>query len=1075
MTSERVLRFSVPSREILDRLASEPLPLGLEVGSRRLEFFRDLYLDTETGELQGRGISVRLRVRDDGSSTLRVDVREREDQDARVVQSHTESPATAQELPQLLDAPSEAATLVRALTDPTRLSTQLELAVKRRCRDAFTTSDPRHRIEIAYDEVTVRAGTITAEFQLMELCMPAQDLPELKGLVQAFEGGYQVRVTLADPLRRARELLEAREVEVLEDAIRAAREVAVIVYHAGSVALRRDGDRLVFPTGPGFGENACRRVLRAEFGDAQGQVRPLGTSPGMGARPALEVWLVERARREAGEADAGELVWLSLNQVLDEVGSPVFRDVRTLAALHAAARAGLSGRRGTTRVQPPLQPSAPPERAPVPVKAEAPPDTGTWKPADRVDVPEPGLPPEMLLNMELSALAFNARVLALASDPSVPLLERVRFLSIFGANLDEFFMTRVGGFKRQVAKQSTKKTLDGLFADEQLDVVAVRVRQMMDDAYQLLGEALLPELEVHGIRILHYSDLDPADREYLNDYYSTNIDAVLTPLAADPSHPFPHIRNLRPALAVTVRLPGSQAEHFAAIELPGDLPRFVPLPGGCRFVPLEEVIQASLPRLYAGMEVIDAHTFRVARSADFSLDEEGLSDVLQAVEEEVAKRPFRPVVRLEVESTMPEETRQLLLRQLQFEASDRVSTLSEEDVYEVDWLVDLHALREVASLPLADLHYPSLHHVAPVERGRSILEAMRERPILVRFPEDSFEATVERFLSEAADDDDVISVKITLYRTNRSSRIVRALRRARLRGKEVVALIELKASFDERRNIEWARSLETSGIHVIYGPSRLKVHAKIALVVRREGDGVRRYLYIGTGNLNAATAAAYTDLGLLTSDPELGDDLNNVFNSLTGYSGRTTYQQLLVAPVNMRRRFLELVEREADHARAGRGGHIRAKLNGLVDREIIEALYRASQAGTRIDLIVRGLCALRPGVPGVSENIRVISILGRFLEHSRIYHFVNNGDPEYYIGSADWRPRNLSKRVEVVTPIRDPDHRAQLDEILTGNLTNPSAWELQPDGTYIVRGDPAPAEGEPTLSSWSGGSAAKTA
>jgi polyphosphate kinase len=598
--------------------------------------------------------------------------------------------------------------------------------------------------------------------------------------------------------------------------------------------------------------------------------------------------------------------------------------------------------------------------------------------------------------------------------------------------------------------------MDGVLPQEQLDAVGVRARRLMARAYGLLFGTLLPALSGHGIRLLRLDEVTDEEREWLAGYYREHVHPVLTPLAAGPGHPFPHVRNLRPALGAVMREPASGLEHFVVLELPGGIPRFVTLPDGRSFVPVEEVIRGHLGELYPGMKTIAAHTFRVTRSAELLLDTAHLSDVLQAVEEEVRRRPFRPVVRLEVEDGMPAEMRSFLLRELRYEEPGTASGLSEDDVYAVPWLVDLRGLREVAALPGEGLHYPPFEARSPVEPGRPLFDVLREREVLVHFPYDSFEDTVERFLLEAADDPDVVAIKLALYRTDKSSRIVEALRRASARGKQVVALVELTARFDEQRNIEWARYLRAAGIHVIYGLPGLKCHAKVALVVRREAEGVRRYLYVGTGNLNAATATAYTDLGLLSADPELGEDLNDLFNVLTGYAPARGYRRILAAPHTMRRRFVELVEREAEHAREGRGGEIRAKFNGLADREMIAALYRASQAGVRVDLVVRGLCALRPGVPGLSDNIRVVSVLGRFLEHGRIFRFANAGEPEYFIGSADWRTRNLSHRVEVATPVRDPAHRARLDRILEEQLTRPDAWELGSDGTYYRRPEVAP-------------------
>ncbi|HEV2149959.1 MAG TPA: polyphosphate kinase 1, partial [Longimicrobiaceae bacterium] len=672
---------------------------------------------------------------------------------------------------------------------------------------------------------------------------------------------------------------------------------------------------------------------------------------------------------------------------------------------------------------------------------------------------DPGdeLPPGSLLNMELSTLAFNRRVLVLAEDPRTPLFERVRFVSIFGANLDEFFRVRVAGFKQQAAAGSRKRTMDGATAAEQLDAMRARARDLARRAYDLLRDVLLPELAEHGIQVVRADALAAEDRNFLRGYYRDEVHPRLVPLAAGPGHPFPHIRNLRPALAVLVRDPQDRENHFSVVPLPGDLPRLVALPGGGRFLPLEEVVRIHLRELYPGAEVLHACLFRVTRSAELRVPrDEAVEDLLQAVEEELAKRPFRPVVRLEVEEGTAPDIRRRLVRELRDESRDSPVTLEDADVHAVDGLMDLRALREISGLPRPELGYPPFRGSDPLRAAASVAGALREREVLVHFPYHNFEGTVERFLLEAAEDPEVLSIRLALYRTNRSSRIVEALRRASEKGKEVVALVELTARFDEQRNVEWAHYLRASGIRVVYGVPGQKIHAKVALVVRREDGETRRYVYIGTGNLNASTAAAYTDLGLLTADPVLAADAAHLFSLLTGEEEDAGFRELLVAPFNMRERFLELIAREAEHARYGRGGHIRVKINGLADREVIAALYRASRAGVRIDLIVRGICSLRPGVPGYSENIRVISILGRFLEHARIFRFANAGRPEYFIGSADWRTRNLSTRVEVVTPISDPEHRAALDSILEDQLADPDAWELGSDGSYYRRPETPP-------------------
>ena len=564
--------------------------------------------------------------------------------------------------------------------------------------------------------------------------------------------------------------------------------------------------------------------------------------------------------------------------------------------------------------------------------------------------------------------------------------------------------------------------------------------------------------------MVRLDELTRGELEMVRGYWTREVQPVVMPLTAGPGHPFPHVRNLRPALAALLRDPRTGERRLGMVELPDGLPRFVRLPESRRFIPMEEVIRGSFAALYPGMEVDTACAFRVTRSAELHLDRAQVEDLLHAVEEQVRKRRFRPVVRLEVERGMPDEVQGMLLRELQYEVPGQVAALGEEDVYVVHRLVDLRGLRELAEVdaePGVLLYPPEAPPHEPLDPARNVFEQLRQGPVLVSFPRDSFRGTVERLVIDAAEDPEVLSIKLALYRTNSRSSIVEALSRAAAAGKQVVALVELTARFDELSNIQWARHLRSFGIHVIYGMPGLKVHAKIALIVRREPAGIRRYAYIGTGNLNASTAAFYTDLGLLSADPELGAELNEVFNTLTSGTPREDYGPLLVAPTTMRARFVEMIDREAAHAAAGGEGHITAKFNGLADRGIIAALYRASRAGARVDLLVRGICSLRPGVAGLSENVRVYSALGRHLEHERIFRFANAGQPEYFIGSADWRTRNLTRRVEVAVPIVDPAHRARLDAILERDLARPDLWELGADGTYYQRPEPAPREAAP--------------
>jgi polyphosphate kinase len=654
---------------------------------------------------------------------------------------------------------------------------------------------------------------------------------------------------------------------------------------------------------------------------------------------------------------------------------------------------------------------------------------------------------DLLLNPELSRLAFDERIIAFAEDPAVPLLERVRFLGMAGDRLDDFFMTRVAHFKRVLADGENERTIDGLSAAEQLSAIATRTRRVANRAQALL-ETLLRELETKGIQVVPWASLTAGEREALKHSHGERITEQVRPFVAEPG--IPHIRNLRPAIAVQGREAGSESERLLFIELPSELPRFVPVGPG-RFVLLEDAIAALLPVLYPGLLAAEPYLFRVTRSAAMELDDEP-EDILRAIEVSVARRPFQEVVRLEHARGMPASLRARLLTAFQAEWHGR-GGLCEEDVFETGPLLDLSSLAEIADLDRPELKFQPFEGRKRVRAEHGMLAHARRRDLLLHFPHDDFESSVERFLLEAAEDPDVVRVAVTLYRTSKDSSVVDALRAARANGKEVIAAVELKASFDEQDNIGWARNLERQGIRVILSPVQIKVHAKIGLIVRRENGELQRVAYVGTGNLNASTARSYVDFGLLTADPELTSEIALVFALMTGEATAPAFRRLLVSPLGMRDRFLELVEREIVHAQTGRPSGIRLHVNGLGDRQAIAALYRASQAGVRIDIMVRDLCSLRPGLAGVSENIRIVSVVGRLLHHARNFHFRNGGDDEYFIGSADWRPRNFNERVEVVAQIRQPDHQAELDAFLTETLTAEHAWHLRADGSYVRGAD----------------------
>src|SRR5438552_2663043 len=664
--------------------------------------------------------------------------------------------------------------------------------------------------------------------------------------------------------------------------------------------------------------------------------------------------------------------------------------------------------------------------------------------------------PALFLNRELSWLEFNSRVIHEAIDDRNPLLERLKFLAICNTNLDEFYMVRVAGLRQQVAAGVHHIPPDGMSPADRLAAINARVHDLMSAQRTLLYDTLLPALTKHGVSLVSIEDLTATEWQTVDEFFEAQVFPVLTPLAVDPGHPFPYISNLSLSLAVQIHDPATKAVRFARVKVPKSLPRWIPFGRGNSFIPLEQVIGANLGALVPGMDIQGFNTFRVTRYSDLELSHsEDDDNLLSLIEEQVFQRRFAEVVRIEVESGMPESLRQLLMDELREDQPEEMRPLADPELVETGPLLDLGDLMTLASLEIAELRDPPFVPVTPPElkdTTRSIFDVLKEKDLLVHHPFDSFNASVEQFLISAATDENVLAIKMTLYRTSGDTGVVRALTEAAQRGKQVAVLIELQARFDEANNITWARTLEDYGVHVAYGLPAVKTHAKTTLVVRREADGIKRYAHIGTGNYNSKTARIYTDIGLFTSSPSIGADLTDLFNALTGFSRQRLYRKLLVAPANMRFRFLEMINREAAIAREGRPARIIAKMNAVVDVETIEALYAASQAGVDIDLIVRGICCLRPGIPGVSDRIRVISIIGRFLEHSRIFYFANNGKEELYFGSADWMPRNFDRRVEVVTPIEDrrlhPRVCALLDTCLADNR---QAWDLNSDGSYVQR------------------------
>ena len=680
------------------------------------------------------------------------------------------------------------------------------------------------------------------------------------------------------------------------------------------------------------------------------------------------------------------------------------------------------------------------------------------------------VPPELCINRELSLIDFQHRVLAQALDPDTPLLEQAFFSAIFSNNLDEFFMVRVASLKSQQEAGVTTRSVDGLTPLEQLEAIQAKLRPLLELQQSHYRQSLKNRLSEEGVQLIDYLRLNEQQKEWADSYFKRSIFPVLTPLAVDPAHPFPFMSNMSLSVAAIIRDPDTGQQQFARVKVPQKiLPRFVPIPTDLSgriprptftAVPLEQLVAFNLQMLFPGMSVEGHYFFRITRDADLELRDLEADDLMEALQEGLRKRRMGgEVVRLEVADEMPEEIVQLLM-----EGAD----VEPEDLYRINGPLGLDDLMSLQAIPLPRLKFkPHQGRTVPglvraqrsqLEEGllnaedfQSIFSVIRRGDVLLQHPYDLFATSVEEFLSQAADDPSVLAIKMTLYRTSKNSPVVASLIRAAENGKQVMALVELKARFDEDNNIQWARRLERSGVHVIYGVLGLKTHTKILLVVRRERETLRSYMHIGTGNYNSKTSNLYTDIGLLTASEDFGKDMVELFNYLTGFSKQQSFRKLLVAPVSLRNCMEDLIRRETRHARDGRGGHIKAKMNALVDPAIIALLYEASQAGVRIELVIRGVCCLRPGLEGVSDNITVVSVIGRFLEHSRIFWFSNAGQPELFIGSADWMPRNLDRRVEAVAPVEDPRLREQLEGLLELYLNDSGAWHMQADGHYGQR------------------------
>ncbi len=1036
MAAEAQFHCDVAGPEALAALRDAPLPPGLRGAPPSRSFHRDIYLDTADRALIQRGVSCRVRIRADDRRLLSLFI----GGGTSVSVERYEAEVEELDPRHALEGNSEPARRLRGLVDPSILRPQVELEVERWSRIAsrgFFFPEPR--FAFLYDACTVRHAGLTRTFEELPVRRLYTGAPRLEQVAAALEREHGLRPLILPRHERATQLALVMAAEGAARMLSSQTAVVLLALDEGRVAFLEHEGAHALPVARGSGEEAVRHLLRYVTGSGVGTLALLGSLPATEDRDALEVWVARRIRMD-GESGPTRLEWVPVGEAVARIGTPEIRAPETLAALAVATRANLLGlptRESQERVTPPA--AVTPRSTPASPHRVAPPRA----------VNE--LPPERYLNVELAQLAFQERVLELAEDPGMPLAERLRFLAIVSTNLDEFFAVRVGALKLALLAGSTARSFDGLTAREQIDAIAGRVPPLLA-RQSLAARECLAAAAAAGVRLRRWDELDDGARAALSAHFERELMPVLTPRAVtmSPGHPFPIIPQLTLTFGVVVRDVRTGPVHFASLPLKARVDRFLSVPGSADLIPVEEVIRANIQAFYPDRPVEGAWLFRITRGAELDVNEEEAGDLLQAIEEEVKRRPANAPVRVEIERGMPASVRDMILRELRFERRGVTAALGPEDLYEVDPPLDLSVLRDVAARLPADRGFAPFHPRRPLAADKSVFDQIDQGDILVHHPYEDFSATVGRFIEESATDPDVVAMKLTLYRTGDRSPIVDALIKAAERGKDVAVFVELKARFDEAHNVQWVRRLEEAGAQVIYGLVGHKIHAKVALVVRREPQGLRLYAHIGTGNYNSATSRFYTDLGLFTADPEITADLTDLFNQLTGSSRApgSSYRRLLIAPAVLLAGFLSRIEREIAHAKAGKGGRIRAQLNGVEDPEIVAALYRASAAGVEVDLVVRTLCALRPGVPGVSERIRVTSILGRFLEHERIYHFGNGGEAEYLIGSADWRPRNLRRRVEVVTPVRGAALTARLDALLDALLAEPSAWVLGPDGTY---------------------------
>jgi polyphosphate kinase len=1028
MRMEESLNLSIETPEAFERVANSPLPFGLRLSPETRQQFRDTYFDTPDRQLRARGIVCRLRVQPQRQPLLVLTIEDYARGAGLVLRRSFETLTVSNGVFEALNGTSEPARRMRALIDPAALRPVAAVEVERRVRQVKAGWLRKPAFEFSCDTLRIEGGGVSRNVYELNVVRRRNGGPAISALSQALQQQPGVHLPKSDTLGRIFEVLTAGVDDQPQQAEHAGTpEIALFVLAGNRGAFQVEDGELVLPNQSGAGKARCIEMLR-RVTQQDAKLRLLTTVSADAERVRLEVWVAQLE----GPAQNESFHWICIDQVLQHIGRPGLRNRRLIAALAALSRDQVLRAVCSTRAPSCTMPHE-------------------WRPGTVLGLPaeKPGKD-DRFLNAELSFLDFNARVLELADDPRVPLLERVRYLAIFSSNLDEFFMVHVASLMRMARERKVEQGDDGLRADEIMEIISGRVRGLLATESAVLHDTFAALAEA-GIHLRTWSELPPPQQARLREYFESELFPLLTPnaLTVSPGHPFPHLPGLGLSVAAVLRDPSGRRMHFSHLRLPGNLPRFLPAGGPTEFILLEHVIIANAAALFPGFTVDSAHALRVVRSADSALEESGATDLVAAVEREVRERPFRPVIGIEVSRDMPQIARELLLREVRQEAGAQ-SALSENHVYGVEGPLQLQDLAQIADLDIPELRFPKPAPRDPLPAEDSIFDVVSRGDVLVHLPYERFDRSVLRFFEESADDPAVLSIKVSLYRAARESRVVEALVRAANAGKDVVVFVELKARFDEARNLLWLQRLQRAGIAVVYGIVGFKMHGKVALVTRRENGRVQRYCYIGTGNFNETTARFYSDLGLFTADSVLTADLADLFNALTGTSRppRSAPRRLLVAPNDMLQRFVTLIDREIEHAKAGRPAGIRIKVNGLNDTELVNAFYRASRAGVQVDLIVRSLCTLRPGVPGLSENIRVISILGQYLEHARIFAFRNGGKEEFFIGSADLRPRNLRRRVEVVTPVLSAQLGRRLDHILSRELEDECAWELGADGAY---------------------------